>query len=144
MASVTPKFIYQICLPTKNVDQKKCFLFSVLKSNGILRYQGCRAGRQKIPVSISYRPDKAYSYKNSISRSLVHVPIVSVENPDEFLYSNYSNPWVYNSMHVVTLWIRTYLGFNYYLAMWFGSFKCSCVRLLSFWWLFVIMYPYSE
>ena len=103
MASVTPKFIYQICLPTKNVDQKKCFLFSVLKSNGILRYQGCRGGRQKIPVSISYRPDKAYSYKNSISRSLVHVPIVSVENPDEFLYSNYSNPWVYNSMHVVTL-----------------------------------------
>lgn len=78
-------------------------MFSVLQSNGVLRYQGSIAGRQKIQVSISYRPDKAYSFKNSISRSLVHVPIVSVENPDEFPYSNYSNPWVYNSMHVVTL-----------------------------------------
>ena len=50
---------------------------SVLKSNGILRYRGCRAGRRKIPVRISDRPDKAYSNKNSIFRSLVDIPIVS-------------------------------------------------------------------
>lgn len=50
---------------------------SLLKSNGILRYRGCRAGRQKIPVRISYRPDKAHSDKKLISRSVVDVPIVS-------------------------------------------------------------------
>ena len=51
---------------------------SLLKSYGILRYRGCRAGHQKIPVRISYRPDKAHSDKKLVSRSLVDIPIVSV------------------------------------------------------------------
>lgn len=47
-----------------------------LKSNGILRYRGCRPGRQKIPVCISYRPDKVYFDKKLISRLMYQLFLV--------------------------------------------------------------------
>ena len=60
------------CMPDFSVLQ-------LLKSDGLLRFRGCRAGRRRIPVLISARSKSVCSNIKPGCRTLVEVPIVPTQ-----------------------------------------------------------------